>query len=114
MSSAAEGLWVLHPADLGGNEEGRDLKQGWVFCCIFFYSMNNHFLEGPETADPLIESRMIKNLLCTSTGLLQAHRVPKVWGSQISRQLAHEGCKIAALNTCRFYLPGDFPGIHFR
>jgi hypothetical protein len=66
---------VLHPADLGGNEEGRDLKQELIFCCIFFtLPGNNHFLEDPETAYPLIESRMIKNLICTCKAIpIQAY-----------------------------------------
>jgi hypothetical protein len=75
--------------------------------------MNNHFLEGSKTADSLIESRMTKNLLSLYRPITDPHG-PKVWGSQILRQLAHEGGNVAALNTGRFYLPGDIPGIHFR
>jgi hypothetical protein len=71
--------------------------------------------------------------------LLQAHRVPGVWASQISSQLvvvvvvvvviiiifincnwvvtwwqwAHEVCKLSALHTSHFFYAGNIPGTHF-
>jgi hypothetical protein len=38
----------------------------------------------------------------------QAHRVPGVWGSQISRQSSHEGCKVVSLTHRPPLPPGNF------
>jgi len=45
-------------------------------------------------------------------GLLQAYRVPGVWGSEISRQWAHEGGKVVSLTHRLPLPPGDFSGTH--
>jgi len=41
----------------------------------------------------------------------QAQRVPGGWGSQISRQSAHEGGKV--VSSMHLYPPGNTPGTHF-
>jgi hypothetical protein len=43
----------------------------------------------------------------------QALRVQGGWGSQISRQSAHEGGKFVSPTPDRLYPPGIIPGIHF-
>jgi hypothetical protein len=43
----------------------------------------------------------------------QTQRVPGGWGSQISRQLAHEGGKVVSLMYRPSLPPGNIPGTHF-
>ena len=43
----------------------------------------------------------------------QTLRVPGVWGSQISRQSAHEGGKVLSLTHRRSLPPRNLPGTHF-
>ena len=43
----------------------------------------------------------------------QAQRVPGGWGSQISRQSAHEGGKVVSRTHRPPLLPGNIPGTHF-
>jgi hypothetical protein len=43
----------------------------------------------------------------------QAPRVPGVWGSQISRQLAHEGDKVVSPMHWLPLFPGNISGPHF-
>jgi hypothetical protein len=43
----------------------------------------------------------------------QAHRVPVVWGSQISRQSTHEGGKVVSPTHRPPLPPGNIPGTHF-
>jgi len=43
---------------------------------------------------------------------LQALGVPGGWGSQISRQLAHEGGKVSPMHRPTLP-PGNIPGTHF-
>ena len=43
----------------------------------------------------------------------QALRVPEDWGSQISRQSAHEGGKVVSPMKRPPLQPGNIPGIHF-
>ena len=42
-----------------------------------------------------------------------AQRVPRVRGSQISRQSAHEGGKVVSLSHRPIFTPGNAPGTHF-
>ena len=43
----------------------------------------------------------------------QAQRVPGGWGSQISRQSAHEGGRDVSLTHRPLLTPGNIPGTHF-
>ena len=43
----------------------------------------------------------------------QALKFPGDWGSQISKQLAHEGGKVVSPTHRQSLLPGNIPGTHF-
>jgi len=63
-------------------------------------SLQPKFQEGKGKANPC-------------AGLLEAQRVPGSYGSQISRQSAHEGGKVVSPMHQPPLPPGDIPGTHF-